>query len=95
MKIANRSSASPMPVRGLCVMTALAIIGFTALQARAEQPSSGQTMTEQAKVEQVAADQFKGPSFRKGLWHFVRTLDLVAHRKSKQRLLERELTACG
>jgi hypothetical protein len=40
------------------------------------------------------AEEFQGPSFRKGLWHFVRTLDLVAHRKTKQRLLERELTAC-
>ncbi|QOZ46510.1 hypothetical protein XH89_25845 [Bradyrhizobium sp. CCBAU 53340] len=40
------------------------------------------------------ADEFAGPTFRKGLWHFVRTLDMVAHRKSKQRLLEREVTAC-
>ncbi|WP_245283699.1 DUF3617 family protein [Bradyrhizobium sp. URHD0069] len=28
------------------------------------------------------------------MWHFVRTLDLFAHRKTKHRLLERELTAC-
>ena len=42
----------------------------------------------------ASAEEFVGPSFRKGLWHFVRTLDLVAHRKNKQRLLERELTAC-
>lgn len=40
------------------------------------------------------ADEFVGPIFRKGLWHFVRTLDLVAHRKTKHRLVERELTAC-
>ncbi|MDN5005319.1 hypothetical protein ACFQZO_31145 [Bradyrhizobium sp. GCM10027634] len=40
------------------------------------------------------AEEFAGPTFRKGLWHFVRTLDMVAHRKSKQRLLEREVTAC-
>jgi hypothetical protein len=40
------------------------------------------------------ADEFEGPTFRKGLWHFVRTLDMVAHRKAKHRLLERELTAC-
>jgi hypothetical protein len=40
------------------------------------------------------ADDFAGPTFRKGLWHFVRTLDMVAHRKSKHRLLEREVTAC-
>src|SRR6478752_732733 len=40
------------------------------------------------------AEGFEGPSFRKGLWHFVRTLDLVAHRKNKHRLLEREATRC-
>jgi hypothetical protein len=34
------------------------------------------------------------PSFRKGLWHFVRTLELVVHRKTKYRLLEREMTRC-
>jgi hypothetical protein len=43
---------------------------------------------------QAKAEEFQGPSFRKGLWHFVRTLDLVAHRKNKHRLLEREATRC-
>jgi len=40
------------------------------------------------------AGEFEGPNFRKGLWHFVRTLDLVAHKTTRHRLLERELTAC-
>jgi hypothetical protein len=39
------------------------------------------------------AEGFEGPSFRKGMWHFVRTLDLV-QRKTKHRLLEREMTRC-
>jgi len=43
---------------------------------------------------QAKAEGFDGPSFKKGLWHFVRTLDLFAHRKTKHRLLEREVTAC-
>src|SRR6266478_8166304 len=43
---------------------------------------------------QTQAEEFSGPSFRKGLWHFVRTLDLVAHRKNKHRILEREATRC-
>lgn len=43
---------------------------------------------------QANAETFEGPSFRKGMWHFVRTLDLVVHRKSKQRLLARETTRC-
>jgi hypothetical protein len=43
---------------------------------------------------QARADGFDAPSFRKGMWHFVRTLELVAHRKTKYRLLEREMTRC-
>ena len=42
----------------------------------------------------TAEEGFNGPSFRKGLWHFVRTLELVAHRKTKYRLQEREMTRC-
>lgn len=45
-------------------------------------------------TDQARADGFDGPTFRRGLWHFVRTMDMVAHRKTKQRLLERELTVC-
>src|SRR6202166_680681 len=43
---------------------------------------------------QAKADEFVGPSFRKGLWHFVRKLELVAHRQTKYTLLEREMTRC-
>jgi hypothetical protein len=43
---------------------------------------------------QSKAEEFNGPSFRKGMWHFVRTLDLIAHRKNKHRVLEREATRC-
>jgi len=44
---------------------------------------------------QVRAGE-KGPSFRKGLWHFVRTLDVVrnANKNIKYRLQEREMTRC-
>src|SRR5436190_20596108 len=42
----------------------------------------------------TAEEGFSGPSFRKGLLHFLRTLELVAHRKTKYRLQEREMTRC-
>ena len=45
-------------------------------------------------ITQSRADPFEGPSFRRGVWHFVRTVDLVLHKKTKQRLLQRELTQC-
>jgi hypothetical protein len=43
-----------------------------------------------------ADDSFEGPSFRKGLWHFVRTLDVVrnTNKNVKYRLQEREATRC-
>ena len=39
------------------------------------------------------ADPFEGPSFKKGMWHFVRTLDLIGQ-KTKRRIMEREMTRC-
>jgi hypothetical protein len=41
-----------------------------------------------ARAEEEA---FEGPKFRKGEWHFVRTLEAA---KGKIRLLEREMTRC-
>jgi hypothetical protein len=43
---------------------------------------------------QAKAEGFDGPSFRKGMWHFVRTLELVVNKKNRHRLLEREMTRC-
>jgi hypothetical protein len=43
---------------------------------------------------QAKADTFDGPTFRKGMWHFVRTLELVLHQKNRHRLLEQEMTRC-
>jgi hypothetical protein len=47
-----------------------------------------------APVVQVKAEDFDGPIFRKGMWHFVRTIELILHEKAKQRLLKREMTRC-
>src|SRR5712692_5719618 len=43
---------------------------------------------------QAKAEGLEGPSFRKGTCHFVRTLPLIAHRKTKQRLQERHIPRC-
>src|SRR4051812_40162232 len=42
----------------------------------------------------LAQDGFGGPTFRKGLWKFVRTLELVGHSRGRQKLLEREMIRC-
>ena len=44
---------------------------------------------------QVSAEEgFSGPTFRKGMWRFVRTLEIVTHSNGRQKLLEREMTRC-
>jgi len=45
-------------------------------------------------IPQSRAEPFDGPSFRQGMWHFVRTMDLALHNKTSQRLTKRELTQC-
>jgi hypothetical protein len=42
----------------------------------------------------LAEDGFGGPTFRKGLWKFVRTLEIVTHSNGRQKLMEREMTRC-
>jgi hypothetical protein len=42
----------------------------------------------------AGAEEFDGPKFRKGMWHFVRTLEVILHSKSKHRLLDQEMTRC-
>src|SRR5689334_1928467 len=41
-----------------------------------------------------AEEGFGGPTFRKGLWKFVRTLEIVTQSSGGQKLLEREMTRC-
>ena len=45
-------------------------------------------------LSRASAQEFNGPSFRKGMWHFVRTLELVASARNRHRLFEREMTRC-
>jgi hypothetical protein len=45
-------------------------------------------------LSQARADDFEGPSFRKGMWHFVQTLELVLGKNNRQRLMAREATRC-
>lgn len=42
----------------------------------------------------AAEESFSGPTFRKGMWRFVRTLELVSPSNGRQKLLEREMTRC-
>jgi hypothetical protein len=42
----------------------------------------------------LAGEAFGGPTFRKGLWRFVRTLEIVNSQNVRQTLLERDMTRC-
>ena len=41
-----------------------------------------------------AGEAFGGPTFRKGLWRFVRTLEIIKPQNVRQKLLEQEMTRC-
>ena len=41
-----------------------------------------------------AGEAFGGPTFRKGLWRFVRTVEIVEPQNVRHKLLEREMTRC-
>jgi hypothetical protein len=43
---------------------------------------------------EAKADGFDGPSFRKGMWHFVRTIDVLMPSKFRHRVLAQEMTRC-
>jgi hypothetical protein len=44
--------------------------------------------------QEGGSDSFGGPTFRKGMWRFVRTLELVVGEKIRRRLFEREMVRC-
>ena len=42
----------------------------------------------------AAEEGFNGPTFRKGMWRFIRTLEIVSPSNGRHKLLEREMTRC-
>jgi hypothetical protein len=42
----------------------------------------------------AAEEHFGGPTFRKGMWRFVRTLEIVTHSNVRHKLFKREMTRC-
>ena len=47
-----------------------------------------------ASPSAMAEEGFSGPTFRKGMWRFVRTLEIATSSNVRQTLLEREMTRC-
>ncbi|TWB88435.1 hypothetical protein FBZ93_118115 [Bradyrhizobium macuxiense] len=75
----------------------LMIVSASSLTAHAQapfpQPASGRDTAAQPAQD---THSFSGPSFRKGLWRFIRTLDVVrtANKNFKYRVVNAETTRC-
>ena len=88
--------------RCVYVLAALAFV-VPCLPAHAQDPASKVSLSSQAQTQgltegetQATEDGFIGPRFRKGLWKFVRTLDIVrnGNKNVKYRLANNEVTRC-
>ena len=73
--------------RCVYVLAALAVV-VPCLPAYAQDPASKVSLSSQVQTQgraesetQATDDGFMGPRFRKGLWKFVRTLDIVRNGK--------------
>ena len=64
------------------------------VQAQDNQSQTPQAKTQQAQQAEVT--QTEPPSFRKGLWRFIRTLDVVrnSNKNVKYRVVDHEMTRC-
>src|SRR6266478_3757002 len=89
--IFDRLAYSSRSFRYLYGVIALVVVGPVSSPAKAETPAAVVVGPDSSppKAEAPAA-----PSFRKGLWHFVRTMELVLHKNHRQRVLERDVTRC-
>jgi len=83
------------------VLALIVAVPFLAHPAQAQDPqapvsSAKASQTKAPQVQQTDASQAEAPSFRKGLWRFIRTLDVVrnANKNVKYRLVDREMTRC-
>jgi hypothetical protein len=88
------------------VLALIVAVPFLAHPAQAQDPqapvspakvaSAKASQTKAPQVQQADASQAEAPSFRKGLWRFIRTLDVVrnANKNVKYRLVDKEMTRC-
>ena len=82
-----------MNFRVVAVMIAVPLFSHQA-QAQDTQSQPPKAQTQQA--QQAETTQTQAPSFRKGLWRFIRTLDVVrnSNKNVKYRVVDREMTRC-
>jgi hypothetical protein len=77
------------------VIAMMIAVPLFAHQAQAQDTQS-QPPKIQDQLQQTETTQAQPPSFRKGLWRFIRTLDVVrnSNKNVKYRVVDREMTRC-
>jgi hypothetical protein len=78
------------------VIAVTVVMPLFAHQAQAQDTQSQTPNAQTQQVQQVETTQTEPPSFRKGLWRFIRTLDVVrnSNKNVKYRVVDREMTRC-
>lgn len=78
------------------VIAAMIAVPLFAYQAQAQDTQSSPPKAQIQQAQQAEAAQTQPPSFRKGLWRFIRTLDVVrnSNKNVKYRVVDREMTRC-
>jgi Protein of unknown function (DUF3617) len=78
------------------VIAAMIAVPLFAHQTQAQDTQSTPPKAQIQQSQQAEATQTQPPSFRKGLWRFIRTLDVVrnSNKNVKYRVVDREMTRC-
>src|SRR4029078_4565541 len=82
-----------MNFRVIAVMIAVPMFAH---QAQAQDTLSHPPKAQTQQAQQAEVTETQPPSFRKGLWRFIRTLDIVrnSNKNVKYRVGDREMTRC-
>jgi hypothetical protein len=78
------------------VVAVMIAVPFFAHQAQAQDTQAQPPKAQTQQAQQAETAQTQPPSFRKGLWRFIRTLDIVrnSNKNVKYRVVDREMTRC-
>ena len=78
------------------VIAVIVAVPLFAHQAQAQDTRSLPPQAQTQQAQQAETTPPEPPSFRKGLWRFIRTLDVVrnSNKNVKYRVVDREMTRC-
>jgi hypothetical protein len=96
--LGQKATGAGMNFRVFALIVAVPFLAFPAQaqDRRTQITPDGVSNTQVAQAQQAEIGETQAPGFRKGLWRFIRTLDVVrsANKNIKYRLVDREMTRC-